>query len=254
MSENSTPADQKKITKETTHLIFLPGLHGTDDLYDHLLEHLESEVSFQRTLINYPDDINQSYGKLTAWLSAHLFLDEINPTSVHHKTVIIAESFSTVIALQLAEKFPEKIDGVIISGGFCSSPVPTIFSYIPLRPFFFIKPPLTIIRRYLTGSTCPLDLVKDVRSVMKKVSTKRITQRLRSIFALEEESVPSISSTPIMLLQAEHDEVISWEKQNQLEQHLPHAEAHWLDAPHLIFQVQPSDSATLILEFLEKIK
>lgn len=253
MSEHSPPADQDKNTELETRLIFLPGLHGTDDLFEDLLEELQRKISFQKILITYPNDIKQTYKKLTKWLVSYLEINEWSSESEKVKTIIIAESFSTVIALKLAEKFPKHIHGVVISGGFCSSPVPTIFNFIPLRPFFFIKPPLLVIRRYLTGSASSINFVMDVAAVLRKTSSKRVVERLRSILSLEEEQVPSIPATPVMLFQAEHDEVIPWKKQNQLEQHLQQAETHWLDSPHLIFQVHPGMSSDLILEFLDKI-
>jgi len=116
-----------------------------------------------------------------------------------------------------------------------------------------LAPPPSALRHYLTGPTCSLEFILKIRTVLKKVSSKRITQRLRSILALEEQHVPNIPNTPILLLQAEQDEVIPWEKQNQLEQHLPHAQIHWLESPHLIFQVHPKISARIILEFLDNI-
>ena len=247
-----TSSSAIRLTGET-HLIFLPGLHGTDELFFDLVEQFNLlEVSFQTTLINYPPDLKQSYKKLFDWLCSHLALDQKNATD-KAKTVIIAESFSTPLALKLADKFPQQVKAVIIGGGFCASPANPGFSLLPLRPLFMIAPPRSAVRHFLTGPESSPELVDTVRSAVKKVSSRNLTQRIRSILTLEEDQTPAIPKTPVLLLQAEHDAMISWEIQNQLEQHLPHADCQWLDSPHLIFQAHPEICASRILEFLTKL-
>lgn len=266
MQESSQPSDQdhKKNIKSETHLIFLPGLHGTAELFNELVEQLKlqakiktssSEVSFQTTLINYPQDLKQSYKKLFKWLSSHLALDQTTEStnSVGPKTVIIAESFSTPLALKLADQFPQQISAVVIAAGFCASPAYPGFALLPLRPLFMLAPPRAAVRHFLIGPESSVELVNKVRSVIKNVSAKCLSQRMRSILTLEEEQTPTIPKTPVLLLQAEHDAVIPWEIQNQLEQHLPHAETHWIDSPHLIMQAQPETCAKHITEFLDNI-
>lgn len=239
--------------KGETQLIFLPGLHGTDDLFDDLVGQLSLlEVSFQATLVNYPPDLNQSYQKLFDWLCSHLALDQKKAPNKAN-IVIIAESFSTPLALKLADRFPQQVKAVIIGGGFCASPTNPGFALLPLRPLFMIAPPRSAVRHFLTGNESPPELVAKVHSAVKKVSSRVLTQRIRSILTLEEQQTPTIPKTPILLLQAEHDAVIPWEIQNQLEQHLPHAKCHWIESPHLIFQAQPQTCASRIVAFLGEI-
>jgi len=236
-----------------THLIFLPGLHGTDQLFEDLIEQLNLlEGSLQTTLINYPPDLKQSYKNLFDWLYTHLALDQKNVTD-EANIVIIAESFSTPLALKLADKFPQQVKAVIIGGGFCASPANSSFALLPLRPLFMIAPPRSAVRHFLTGPESSPELVGKVRSAVKVISSRNLSQRIRSILTLEEEQTPTIPKTPALLLQAEHDAIIPWEAQNQLENHLSHAECHWLESPHLIFQAQPETCASRIVEFLGKI-
>lgn len=239
--------------KGETHFTFLPGLHGTDELFEDLVEQLNLlEVSFQTTLINYPPGLKQSYNKLFDWLCSHLALDQKNAED-SAKTVIIAESFSTSLALKLADRFPLQVKAVIIAGGFCASPASPSVALLPLRPLLMIAPPRSAVRHFLTGPESSPELVDKVRSAIKRVSSRTLNQRIRSALTLEEEQTPTIPKTPVLLLQAEHDAIISWERQNQLEQHLPHAESHWLESPHLILQVYPETCASCIVEFLGNI-
>jgi pimeloyl-[acyl-carrier protein] methyl ester esterase len=248
MPTSSQPSDRN--IEGNLHLIFLPGLHGTSELFDHLVEQLKLQVgSFQSTLISYPTDRKQSYKKLFKWLCTELALDQ---NSSDRKTVIIAESFSTPLALRLADKFPQQINALVIGGGFCSSPANPAFSLFPLRLLFMLVPPPSAVRHFLTGPESSSELVDKVRATIKNVSSKILSQRIRSVLTLEEEKTPIAPDTPILLLQAEHDAIISWETQNQLEQHLPHAQSHWLNSPHLIMQVHPEICASSIAEFLDQ--
>ncbi|MGJ8655123.1 MAG: alpha/beta fold hydrolase [Akkermansiaceae bacterium] len=257
MPESSLPSYAKtdNTRKNNINLVFLPGLHGTAELFDNLVSRIQRleinlEVSFQTTLISYPTDLKQSYAKLFKWLCSDLSLDK----TTGQQTVIIAESFSTPLALKLANKFPKAIHAVIIGGGFCASPANPGFALLPIRPLFLIAPPRTAVRHFLTGTNSSSELVTKVRSAVKHIPAKTLSQRTRSILTLEEEQTPTIINTPVLLLQAEHDALIPWEVQNQLEQHLPHATSHWIDSPHLIFQAHPQSCAQLIVKFLGSLK
>ena len=255
MPESSLPSQAGTgNTKAKFNLVFLPGLHGTAELFDDLVTQIQAlepqlEVSFQTTLISYPTDLKQSYSKLFDWLCTHLAPHKKSDSSI----VIISESFSTPLDLKLADKSPHKIQALIIGGGFCASPASPSFALLPLRPLFLIAPPRTAVSHFLTGPNSSANLVTKVRSAVKKVPSKILSQRVRSILTLEEEQTPTIKNTPVLLLQAENDTLIPWEIQNQLEQHLPHATSHWLESPHLIFQAHPKTCASHILEFLSII-
>lgn len=248
MPTSSQPSDRN--IKGNLQLIFLPGLHGTAELFDELVEQLKLHVgNFQATLISYPTDRKQSYKKLFKWLCTDLVLDQ---SSTDRTTVIIAESFSTPLALKLADKFPQQITALVIGGGFSSSPVNPAFALFPLRPIFMFTPPRFVIRHFLTGEGCTNKLVNKVRSAIKNASSKSISQRIFSILTLQEERLPNIPSTPVLLLHALDDAVIPWEIQNQLEQHLPHAQSHWINSPHLIMQAHPEICASSIAKFLNQ--
>ena len=255
MSNSSPPRRPDTSNNKAKHfrLLLLPGLHGNAELFDDLIHHIHQlEVSAQFTLITYPTNLPQSYNQLFSWLCSYLALDD----SAHPpepKTVIIAESFSTTLAIKLAKKLPHIIDAVIIGGGFCSSPVNPGLALLPLRPLFMVSPPTLAIRHFLTGSDSSAKLNTKVRAAIQKNSSKNLSQRVRSILTIEENQTPSIPNIPTLLIQAEYDALIPSEVQNQLEQHLPHATSLWLDAPHLIFQAQPATSASHIKAFLDTI-
>jgi len=230
--------------------LLLPGLHGTGDLYAPLIKELEKRAAKKNVELNlkalsYPTNIKQRYHSLIEWLE-----QEIDFEDSDRKIVIIAESFSSPIALRLADAYPEKVSGVVIASGFCASPVNMSFALLPLRPLFMLSPPRAALRHFLLGDDATKEKLNELRAILNSIPSKILSQRLRNVLSLEEAKLPSIPETSLLLLQAQQDGLIPWEVQNQLESHLPHSETHWIDSPHLLFQTRPKLSAKHIVEFI----
>lgn len=262
MTSSSLPhEDQTESTKtDHFHIVFLPGLHGTAELFSALNSAISkllevsflSEVSFSHSLITYPTHIDQSYASLKNWLSQELPLH-----AGDRKIIIIAESFSSPLALMLAIDYQAQIHSMVLGAGFCANPVNPILAFIPLTPVFLIKPPRTAVRHFLVDSESADELVNQVRNTVSKTPANILSQRLNSVFTLEESFTSHSRSfdinTPILLLQAQNDALIPWKAQNLLEQHLPHATVRWVNSPHLIFQSHPDICAQHIVTFLKSM-
>lgn len=222
-------------------LTFLPGLHGNSELYHPLASRLKDPAEF----VNYPEKGEQSYQALADFLASSL--DWSLPR------VLIAESFSGPLALQMAARFTHSVSAVVIAASFCASPSPASLALLPLRPLFMLRPPAATIRHFLTGSSIPDQLTQTVRQTISSLPALTLSRRVRSVLSLEEQHCPSLTNTPILILQAKHDNLIPWQFQNQLEQHYPHARVHWLESPHLIFQRAPKQCCAKIKQFLNQL-
>jgi pimeloyl-ACP methyl ester carboxylesterase len=85
--------------------------------------------------------------------------------------VLLAESFSTPIAIQFAATNPPNLKGVILCAGFAASPVPGLRRVIcsVLAPVLAgITPPDFAARFLLVGSNAPGKLVAAVRSATRQ--------------------------------------------------------------------------------------
>ncbi len=234
--------------------LLLPGLHGTADLYAALIRHLNKRsakkgLTFNYNALTYPQNIKQKYGSLVKWIQQEINIDSIETP----KLLIIAESFSAPIALRLADANPDKVSAVVIAAGFCASPVNMTFGLLPLRPLFMVSPPRAALKHFLLGENVKKKKLNKLRSLLNSIPSKILSQRLRSVLTLEEANLPAISDTPLLLLQAQHDALIPWDIQNQLESHLPHAETRWFDSPHLLFQSRPKAAAKQIVKFISQL-
>ena len=250
---SSLPRDSQleNTTLDPIQLVFLPGLHGTAELFcalnSALTEQLEvrfsPEVSFTKTLINYPTDIPQSYASLKQWLIEEIQLEK------KLNIVLVAESFSSPLALMLAEEFTAQIRAVILGAGFCSRPTIPNLSFLPFTPLFALKPPPFTIRYFLSGEYISSELVTRIRNTISNIPARILSERLKNVIQLEK-PLTNKTKTPCLLFQAQADTLIDEDAQLELEQHLPHAETCWLNAPHLIFQTHPEACADRIVTFL----
>lgn len=218
---------------------FLPGMHGDASLFPPLAEYFHDESV---ELVEYPQNISQDYKSLEKWLSEHL--DWSQPR------VLIAESFSGPLALQIAAKFPQSVKAIVLAASFCAAPTNPSLALLPLRPLMMLRPPCSTIRHFLCGDSLDDAKVKALQKTVINIPAKVLSQRVRTMLTLEAADCPSLPHIPMLILQAQYDNIISWDAQNQLSTHYEHATVHWLETPHLILQTAPAECHSFIREFL----
>ena len=223
--------------------MLLPGLHGSVRLFEPLVKHLRRIAPHVHVLpVPLPLTGPQDYVSLAAPLIERLA--PLSPVS------ILAESFSGPLALHLAASPRVRVDRLILAASFCGAPRPPVFSLMPVRPLFAFRVPKSVIRHFLTGSASTNALVMAIRTEIQAVRGKVLAQRLRHVLALHPDDCPSPIVAKTLLLQAQHDALLPWEAQSELERLLPEAQVEWIDGPHLLLQVRPADCAQRIASFL----
>lgn len=217
----------------------LPGLDGTGQLLTaaaNLAWGGMKPVPFR-----LPSRGSQDYGTLARQIAGQL------PDGAW---VIMAESFSTPLALHLAAGHPGQVRALVLVAGFCAAPQAPGLGWLPLRPLFALSPPGFFLRKFLAGPDAPQELVDELAQTLRKVPAATLADRLRTALALREKDCPPVRGIPTLLLQARRDTVIPWEAQSQLERHLPDATVEWIDGPHLLLQTRPEACRDAVLGFL----
>lgn len=219
---------------------FLPGLHGNAELFSKIQNIISPTLDTE--FIELPSDGEQDYTTLSTWLNNHL------PTG--QPRLIIAESFSGPLALRIAKQRPEDIAGIVLVASFCSSPINPSFALLAQRPLFMVKPPSIALRHFLTGSDADENEVTLLRNAIHKTPASILISRIKAVLGLQEQDIPILTKTPILILQAQRDQIIPWDAQQRLEASYPNAKVYWIDAPHLILQHQPKQCLVSIQRFL----
>jgi pimeloyl-ACP methyl ester carboxylesterase len=102
------------------NLVLLPGLDGTGHLFRPFVAAL-SDVDTQA--VSYPNDKALSLDEHARWALRHLAGD---------KVVLVAESFSGLVALRVLQEAPSRIAAVIFAGAFAEPPRPLLLRLTPL--------------------------------------------------------------------------------------------------------------------------
>ena len=220
-------------------MVMLPGLHGSTRLFESALA---VDWGGMRTCaLALADQGPQDYEALATGLSATLPAGEL---------VLLAESFSTPLAMRLAAGERARVKALVLVSGFCASPQPGGLGWLPLQPILSLSPPAFLLKQFLTGEDATPELLAALTDATGRAPAATLAERVRVVLALREVDCPGLAGLPVLLLQARQDRVIPWDAQSQLERHFPQSTCHWIDGPHLLLQTRSEECRDALLGFL----
>lgn len=219
---------------------FLPGLHGTADLFDGVKDLMPT--GRQVEYIELPQTGKQDYKSLSSKIS--------ESWQTGQKRLLIAESFSGPLAIRLAALDSEDVIGVVLVSSFCDAPINPGFAMLPLRPLFMVKPSRATVKHFLIGDDASSAETTQLLDAIGNIPSSTLAKRVRTVLNLEERDNPSLRQVPMLILQAHNDNLVPWEAQSRLIASYPHADVHWIESPHLMLQRKPGQCLQLIDEFL----
>ena len=221
-------------------------MDGTGSLFAGLIAALPSGT--ETTVIRYPTSQEQSYTQLLG------FLESCLPASAPF--VLVAESFSTPLAIQWAATPRANLRGLVICAGFASSPIRgwlRSFGLLVSSICFFVTPPGVVIRFFLTGRAASNSLVMAVKDAIGSVKPHVLAYRLRQTLTCEAPCMLSGLRTPILLLQPTQDKLLSSVCLEELLVLRPEATVEMILGPHLLLQARAHESAEAIVRFTQRV-
>lgn len=224
-------------------LVLLPGMDGTGELFSEFIAALPGE--FRIDTVRYPSDGCLSYAELER------FVREACPLS--EPFVLLAESFSTPVAIKYAASKPSNLEGLILCVGFATSPARgwrRIVGSLLAPIMFHIPLPSIAVKRWLVGSDAPPSLVKRVRSVVMSVRPRVLSSRLRGVFACDVRSELEQIDVPMLYVRAERDRLVEPERLTELLRIRPQITEVTIEGPHLLLQREPHRAAGAVANFL----
>lgn len=225
-------------------LVLLPGLDGTGDLFGNLL--LALPPSLDARVVRYPADRFFCYAELFP-----LVVDAIPRT---RPFVLLAESFSTPLAVKLAATNPSNLKGLIICAGFIKNPVAGWLLRVKAfaRPSFFrVQPPRCVLEHFLIGAQAPRELEDAVRYTLRSVSPEVIALRVRAVMACDASEELVRVRVPTLYLQAEQDRLVRRSCFEEIKSLKRDTTLVSIPAPHFVLQREPRKATDAIVHFLE---
>jgi pimeloyl-ACP methyl ester carboxylesterase len=225
-------------------LVLLPGLDGTGDFFQPLLEALGDSVRLR--VVRYPVDSAFDHATCEALVRAAL------PTDGPY--VLLGESFSGPIAISLAAAATKGLVGIILCATFASNPRPRLAFIRPLLPYIpyhGTKSSLPLSRflvlgRWITPAIRELHL-----KILSKVPPATLRARIEAVADCDVRAALGRVRVPIMCLVPKHDRLIPRSAARVIQQRAPAARVVELDAPHCLLQCVPELAAKHIRGFLQ---
>ena len=221
-------------------------MYGTGALFADFVRELPSTFSAQ--VVEYPNDISLSYPEL---------LDLVRfcvPTS--EPFVIVAESFSTPLAIQFAATNPANLKGLVLCAGFATSPVRGLLEFLapflaPILSHFPVNEFGASIVLY--GSTAPKELIARVREAIVSVKPKVLMNRVRAVVSCNALEELRGIRVPILYIQARQDGLVNAVCLDEIRRVKPEIEVVVLDASHMLLQGMPRETAESVAEFVRRL-
>jgi pimeloyl-[acyl-carrier protein] methyl ester esterase len=170
--------------------------------------------------------------------------------------VLLAESFSTPLAVRLAATNPVNLAGLVICAGFVTNPLDRWLRIVRVlvRPSLFRRSlPDSILDYFLIGSHPPRDLRDTVHRTLRSVSPEVMALRARAVMNCDAREYLAKVQVPILYLQAAHDRLVKDRCFAEIKRLKPDTVLASILGPHLLLQREPHQGAEAIVKFLQRL-
>jgi len=222
-------------------LILLPGLDGTGELFYPLTSLLKN---YDLQIIIYPDNKKMSYAKLIMLVKNQLPKEE--------EYIIVAESFSGVIAYNIALEKPNNLKFIVFVATFIENPRPILSKFIPIGLLkFLLSLPLfdITIKKILLNSNASKKLIILVKNTINNIKSDILYFRLLQIINLKQ--VSQKISIESIYLQASKDYLVPKSAYNVFQKYIPNIHFYEVIGSHLLLQSNPKECIEIINKYLE---
>jgi pimeloyl-ACP methyl ester carboxylesterase len=227
-------------------LVLLPGMHGTGELFSEFMRAIPEPKQIEA--LYYPNDVIWSYPQLLRTVQAFV------PESDAY--YLLAESFSTPLAIQFAATKPANLKGLVLCAGFASSPVKGWRRRLArfFAPLLFNLGIPKIVLNQLAGPNASSALLAAVRAAIAAVKPNVLAARARAVLACDATAELSKIDVPILYLLAKQDKIVPPWCLEEILRIKPDVNVVAIDAPHLLIQREPQKAAVAVTELLSKLE
>ncbi len=221
------------------HLVLLPGLDGTGDLFEPFLAHTPVEATVE--VKRYPRTTFLGYEALEERLRGEL---------PNRPFWLLAESFSGPLAARLGAGGTPYLLGVVFAASFVRTPRPFWLRVLPWPWFSRLPTPGPVLRYAFAGgddSFVPL-----LRRVRKSVDQGVFAARLQAMASVDASADLARSGLPLLYLRGRRDRLVLPSSVHHIRSLRPDLEVVTFDAPHLLLQSQPEAAWAAIQDFIER--
>ncbi len=216
-------------------IVLLPGLDGTGNLFRSILRFLPTEDVI---VIALPEVGEQTFEALTEYCQTKV------PKEPY---ILVAESFSGPIGIELAAKDTGLMMRLILVATFASPPKPFVSrlcSMLPIKGLMRLPFSSLASRLLFLGFNTPIEIIDNFLSSVASVPSEVIAQRLQVVSSFEC-GVASIK-VPVIYIQPTNDILVPRKCFSAIEKIAGNIELKRVRGPHFILQSDPEACAQII--------
>lgn len=214
-------------------VLLLPGLDGTGTQFGPLVAQLGCDI--KPIVVSYPANSTKYEEHVAEVLS---LLPKADPY------VIVAESYSGPVAIQVAATKPSGLIGVVLCATFAKCPSSLLESFGFLLE---IVPPWRIpaewVAPFVLGKSQTPELLSKLREALAQVPPLTLLDRLKGVSRVDVSKAASAIEVPVVYLQAAYDRLVPVAAAAHLATCIPGLSVRVMDGPHFLLQVNATAAA-----------
>jgi pimeloyl-ACP methyl ester carboxylesterase len=229
----------------STTLVLLPGLDGTEIFLRPLLRALPGWI--EPLVVTYPARGRNDY--------AHLFELVHEATAGVRECFVLGWSFSGPLALELAEREPGKVRGVILAATFVRSPQRRLgwFRLAMVGPVVWLFRAARRLPIYLSRSS-QRELRRDKWEAWRRVSCWTLAKRARAIVGVDARDRLRRCRAPVLYVAGTRDTVVPHHNSEEIVRELPSTTVAHLEGGHLALYSNPEAAARVLSSWIEEVE
>lgn len=220
------------------HLILLPGLHGTDDLWAPLLSAIPAEVP--RSIVVYPPDRPLTREELIERI------ERAAPPGVD--LVVVGESFSGPLAVEFASRHAGRVKGLVLCASFIRPPWPAWACRAVAVVARHLMRPMMRVRGWLPDRWADATVGRAAQDALRHVTPEVLASRLRLVAEADGREALGRCPMPVVYLRASGDIVVRPRCLREILNIRPETHVAVLDCSHMVLQRRPREAWAAICE------
>jgi pimeloyl-ACP methyl ester carboxylesterase len=226
---------------DVSHIVLLPGLDGTGRLFRWLTTEYAGPVPLQ--VVSYPAEARLGYGELTEY---------VRKIVGQRNVIVLGESFSGPIAVEIAASMPNQVKGLILAATFVRSPWPAwlVRMAARLNPGWAPRPLMYAILR---GRNTDPTLTMEIEKILTEMPPEVRSKRLREVADANVRDRLNEVLCPVLVLHGTKDWLVPRAPVEKSVKSSQITTIALFEAPHMLLQTSAGAAARAIEAFAGKI-
>ena len=227
----------------TFRIALLPGLDGTGDLFKFFHAALPETVATK--IIKYPLDRFLEVDELARYVSSDV--------ATFNPDVILAESFSGPVAIQLLDTLQQRPKLLLLCASFVTNPRPialTFAQFLPLSQILRLKCPEKLLRLFCFDAHTSAETIALFQETIACVPAALLASRLKCIARLKPPTRKI--AIPCVLIRPRSDLLVPDNAAENVRKYRETLEIVDFDGPHFLLQSRPLEAAQEVCSIVER--